>query len=149
MLSYWSLPISIIIVAWQMLLTACSKTAQTTQQRLKVPQRSPKWLAITSIQLMVIIVLTIATDLWSACEHIAATAPRSKALTRAWSKSWQTIEWMAGKLGNWILDNTRTQHTRVTRSRCYHENHHTRRQRGTALAMSVLAMQAHATVVTE
>ena len=149
MLSYWSLPISIIIsVAWQMILTAYSKTARTTQQRIEVPQRPARRIAITSIQLMVIIVLTIATELWSTGEHIAATVPRSKALTRAWSKSWNTLEWMAEKLGNWILDNTRTKHTRVTRSRCNHGNH-TRRQRGTALAMSALAMQAHATVATE
>ncbi len=148
MLSCWSIP-TLIIVAWRIIVSAFSKVIQTTHQRLKVPKQSAKWLAISLVQLMAIIILTVATQLMGTGKRRAATILRSKVLTNAWSKSWQAIEWIAGKLGNWILDNTRTEHTRTTRSRCFQGNHQTRRQRGTALALSVLAMQAHATVATE
>ena len=60
-------------------------------------------------------------------------------------RSWTAVEWVAGKVGNWILETHETGPLRDShdtgRDRV---NRPAWRPRGTALVMSVLAMQAHA-----
>jgi len=69
-------------------------------------------------------------------------------VTLAWMKCWQTIECYSNGLGDWILKNIKTKsrrrhsHNRINRKSSW-------RPRGTAMAMTVLAMQANATIATE
>ena len=67
----------------------------------------------------------------------------------AWLTCWRVIETFSNNLGNWILchsesvDNKRHAHPRTNRKRAGW------RPRGTPIAMTVLAMQANATIATE
>jgi len=69
----------------------------------------------------------------------------------AWMKCWQAIECYSNELGDWILKNIKTK----SRRRQSHASHNrinrkaSWRPRGTAMAMTVLAMQANATIATE
>ena len=140
MLLCWSLP-TLIINLWQGTQPASCDVIQAIQQRFTVPQRSAKRLAITSIQFVAVIVLTILNEALNTINRTAADMPRCKLLSVAWSKSWTAVEWAAGKVGNWILENTRPDPTRLTRHGRYRGNRPKWRPRGTALAMSVLAMR--------
>jgi hypothetical protein len=148
MLSCWSIP-TLIIVAWRIILSAFSKVIQTTQQRLEVPRQSAKWLAISLVQLMAIIILTVSTELMGTGKWRAATMLRSKVLTKARSKGWQAIERVDSREVRKLDIGQHANGTHENHKISMLPNHHTWRQRGTALALSVLAMQAHATVSTE
>jgi hypothetical protein len=148
MLLCWSLP-TFIINLWRGTQSANCKVVQAIQRRFTIPRRSARWLAITSIQYVAVIVIMILNETMSSINQTAAEKPRCRALTLAWSKSWTTVKWAAEKVGNWILENTRPDPTRLKRHGRYRGNQPAWRPRGTTLAMSVLAMQAHATVAME
>ena len=125
-------------------MSAGSKATQAIQQRMELPIRSAKWIGITSIQMTAIIVLMVSTDLMEAFNRNVIFLPKCRALKNAWSRSGKAIEGIASKIGDWILE-----HTKDARPRRHQGSTRAWGQRGTVLAMSVLAMQAHATVATE
>jgi hypothetical protein len=148
MLLCWSVP-TLIINLWQGTQSAICEFAQAIQWQFTIPRRAVRWITITSTQYVAIIALTILNEATSAVNQTAAEVPRCKTLSVAWSKTWTAVEGAAGQVGNWILENTRPDPARIARYGRYRRNRPGWRPRGTALAMSVLAMQAHATVATK
>jgi hypothetical protein len=70
-------------------------------------------------------------------------------LMTAWLTCWRVIETFSDNLGNWILCHTKS----TGNKRHAHQRNNRKRAgwrpRGTAIAMTVLAMQANATIATE